>query len=112
MLYQIVQNLLTNAVKYSASGSEITIRSWLDDERQVVFLVRDHGIGIPQELLASITQPFWQRPGAMTSSREGVGLGLAIVKAHVEAHEARMDVDSAPGKGTTVTITFPASRTA
>ena len=112
MLYQIVQNLLTNAVKYSAPGSEVTIRTRLDDDRQIVLSVEDHGIGIPQELIESITQPFWQRPGAMTSSSEGVGLGLAIVKAHVEAHEARMDVDSTPGSGTTMTITFPASRTA
>lgn len=111
MLYQIVQNLLANAVKFSASGSDVTIRSLLDDERRIVLSIQDHGIGIPPEMLESITQPFWQRPGAMTSSHEGVGLGLAIVKAHVEAHEASMDVDSTAGSGTIVTITFPASRT-
>lgn len=111
MLYQIVQNLLANALKFSDSGSDVTIFSQLDDERRIVLSIQDHGIGIPPELIESITQPFWQRPGAMTSSREGVGLGLAIVKAHVEAHEARMDVDSTAGSGTIVTITFPATRT-
>ncbi|WP_193171496.1 CHASE2 domain-containing protein [Nisaea nitritireducens] len=111
MLYQIVQNLLANAVKFSAAGSVVTIRSRTDDERRIVLSIQDSGIGISPELIESITQPFWQRPGAMTSSREGVGLGLAIVKAHVEAHEASMDVDSTPGQGTIVTITFPASRT-
>jgi PAS domain S-box-containing protein len=111
MLYQIVQNLLANALKFSDSGSEVTIRSMLDNERRIVLSIQDHGIGIPPELIESITQPFWQRPGAMTSSGEGVGLGLAIVKAHVEAHEASMEVDSTAGSGTIVTITFPASRT-
>lgn len=110
-LYQIVQNLLANAMKFSAAGSVVTIRCRLDDERRIVLSIQDSGIGISPELIESITQPFWQRPGAMTSSREGVGLGLAIVKTHVEAHEASMDVDSTPGSGTIVTITFPASRT-
>ncbi|MEO9901762.1 CHASE2 domain-containing protein [Nisaea sp.] len=111
MLYQIVQNLLANAVKFSTAGSDVTIRSRLDDERQIVLSIEDHGIGVPPEMLENITQPFWQRPGAMTSSHQGVGLGLAIVNAHVQAHEARMDVDSTAGIGTIVTITFPASRT-
>lgn len=111
VLYQIVQNLLTNAVKFSSAGSEVTIQSRLHDEGQIVLSVQDSGVGIPPELIENITQPFWQRPNSMTSSREGVGLGLAIVNAHVEALDARMEVDSSPDNGTTVTIFFPASRT-
>lgn len=111
MLYQILQNLLTNAVKFSSTGSSVSVRAAIDDDRRIVLSVTDQGIGIPAELMQDITQPFWQRPDAMTSSRDGVGLGLAIVNAHVEAHEARMTVESTPGSGTIVTVTFPAYRT-
>lgn len=111
MLYQILQNLLTNAVKFSSEGSLVMVRAAIDEDRQIVLSVTDQGIGIPAELIEDITQPFWQRPDAMTSSRDGVGLGLAIVNAHVEAHEAKMTVESTPGSGTIVTVTFPAYRT-
>ncbi|UUX49244.1 CHASE2 domain-containing protein [Nisaea acidiphila] len=111
MLYQIVQNLVSNAIKFSAEASTISIGAYLDEENRISLTVRDQGIGIPEELIAHITQPFWQRPGAMTSSHEGVGLGLAIVKSHVEAHGAELHIESVPGAGTKVSVTFPASRT-
>lgn len=111
MLYQIVQNLVGNAVKFSRDGSSIEIGGRLDGQNRIALSVRDHGIGIPPEMTVLVTQPFWQRPGAMTSTHDGVGLGLAIVSAHVEAHGAKLTIDSTPGNGTTVTVTFPASRT-
>ncbi|WP_193182440.1 CHASE2 domain-containing protein [Nisaea sediminum] len=111
MLYQIVQNLIGNAVKFSRDGSSIEIAGRRDEQNRIALSVRDHGIGIPRELIALVTQPFWQRPGAMTSTHDGVGLGLAIVSAHVEAHGAKLTIDSVPGDGTTMTVTFPASRT-
>ncbi len=110
MFYQITQNLLANAVKFSPAGATVTVAARTDGERRIVLSVADNGVGIPQEMLHNITQPFWQRPNAMTSSREGVGLGLAIVSAHVDAHGAELAVDSRPDEGTTVTVTFPAFR--
>ncbi|WP_281684427.1 CHASE2 domain-containing protein [Thalassobaculum salexigens] len=111
MLYQIIQNLLANAVKFSAEGSRVRVAVGLDEQRRIVLTVADEGIGIPQDLIGQITQPFWQHPDAMTSSHEGVGLGLAIVSGHVQAHDADLSVDSRLGAGTTMTVTFPSYRT-
>ncbi|WPZ36603.1 CHASE2 domain-containing protein [Thalassobaculum sp. OXR-137] len=111
MLYQIIQNLLANAVKFSGEGKEVRISAALDDKRRIVLTVADQGIGIPANLIGQITQPFWQHPNAMTSSHDGVGLGLAIVSGHVEAHDAELSVSSEPGRGTTMTVTFPSYRT-
>ncbi|WP_420564226.1 CHASE2 domain-containing protein [Thalassobaculum sp.] len=111
MLYQIIQNLLANAVKFSAQGSQVQVSAGLDDQRRIVLTVADEGIGIPGELIGQITQPFWQHPDAMTSPHEGVGLGLAIVSGHVEAHDAELTVHSEPGRGTTMIVTFPSYRT-
>lgn len=111
MLYQIIQNLLANAVKFSAEGSMVQVSAGLDAQRRIVLTVADKGIGIPEELIGQITQPFWQHPDAMTSSHEGVGLGLAIVSGHVQAHDADLSVESTPGHGTTMTVIFPSYRT-
>ncbi len=111
MLYQIIQNLLANAVKFSAEGAQVAVSAALDRQNRVVLTVVDEGIGISEDLIGQITQPFWQHPDAMTRSHDGVGLGLAIVSGHVEAHGAELAVQSALGQGTTVTVTFPSYRT-
>ena len=111
MLYQIIQNLLANALKFSDEGGQVRVSARLDEERRIVLAVADEGIGIPEELIDQITQPFWQHPNAMTSSHDGVGLGLAIVSGHVEAHDAVLSVESDLGLGTTMTVTFPSYRT-
>lgn len=111
MLYQIIQNLLANAVKFSSRGMEVQVSASLDEARRIVLRVEDHGVGIPSDLIQHITQPFWQRPNAMTSSHEGVGLGLAIVSGHVEAHDAELLVESEPDVGTRMTVIFPSYRT-
>ncbi|WP_420405815.1 CHASE2 domain-containing protein [Nisaea sp.] len=111
MLYQITQNLVGNALKFSRDGSSVRVACGLDDSNRIMLSVHDNGIGIPPELISLVTQPFWQRQGAMTSTHEGVGLGLAIVSAHAEAQDATLTIDSILGEGTTVTVAFPASRT-
>lgn len=111
MLYQIIQNLIANAVKFSGPGMEVRVSARLDDQRRIVLQVEDAGVGIPGDLIEHITQPFWQRSNAMTSSHDGVGLGLAIVSGHVEAHDADLSVESVPDHGTTMTVVFPSYRT-
>ena len=111
LLYQIIQNLMANAVKFSTAGSTVRVTAGLDDRRRIVLSVVDTGIGIPAELIEHITQPFWQHPDVMTRPHEGVGLGLAIVSGNVEAHDAELSIESVPGEGTTMTVIFPSYRT-
>ncbi|MES0810202.1 ATP-binding protein [Roseibium sp. SCPC15] len=104
-LRQVLFNLISNAVRYSEPDGVVDV-SCDRDENNVTFVVKDHGYGIPAEIL---TQVFKRFVGHDTGTRrQGAGLGLAIVKSFVELHGGAVDIDSAEGKGTTVTCTFPA----
>lgn len=104
-LRQVLFNLISNAVRYSEPDGVVDV-SCDRDENNVTFVVKDHGYGIPAEIL---TQVFNRFVGHDTGTRrQGAGLGLAIVKSFVELHGGAVDIDSAEGKGTTVTCTFPA----
>ncbi|HYG27820.1 MAG TPA: ATP-binding protein, partial [Caulobacteraceae bacterium] len=70
--------------------------------------VRDTGIGIPKEDLARLARPFEQVESHLARSTAGTGLGLALTKSLVEMHQGELDLDSEPGKGTTVRFTLPA----
>ncbi len=104
-LRQVLYNLISNAVRYSEPDGVVDVSCRREDD-QVTFIVKDHGYGIPAEIL---TQVFNRFVGHDTGSRrQGAGLGLAIVKSFVELHGGTVEIDSAEGKGTTVTCTFPA----
>jgi two-component system, chemotaxis family, sensor kinase Cph1 len=105
-LKQILLNLLTNAVKFTPAGGQISIRveavgHWLR------FIVADTGIGMSHEMLSRLGQPFEQADGEYNRSIEGTGLGLALIKSLVELQAGTMEVTSALGVGTTVSISFP-----
>jgi PAS domain S-box-containing protein len=103
-LTQVLDNVLSNAVKYAPTGPiEVTVRR-LGDGVEVA--VQDHGRGIAPESLAHIFERFYRVPGEHSASR-GVGLGLAISKALVEAHGGTIVATSPPEDGTRVTITLP-----
>ncbi len=107
---QLVMNLLTNAVKYTPAGGRV--RLWLErDDGRVRFGVSDTGIGIAPGDLPHIFDRFWRADSARTRTgeRPGVGLGLAICKWIAEAHGGTIDVQSRPGRGTTFSVTLPAS---
>jgi signal transduction histidine kinase len=72
--------------------------------------VIDHGLGIKQEDLPQIFDPFWQNEAYRRQTKEGIGLGLAITQRLIQAHDAKIEVQSREGKGTTVTIHLPTSR--
>ena len=104
LLRHIFTNLLSNALKYSDPGSEVEFT--VDRrERDAIFQVRDHGIGIPPEDVNELFQTF--RRGTNVGERPGSGLGLVIVKRCVELHGGAIELQSRQDTGTTVTVRLP-----
>ena len=104
-LRQLVDNLISNAIKYSDSGGEVAVEAAVDDGH-VVIRVRDAGPGIPVEHQSQIFEKFGRVAG---SAKPGTGLGLFLSRSFAEAHGGSLDVDSAPGQGSTFTLRLPAS---
>ncbi|MBV8653537.1 MAG: PAS-domain containing protein [Alphaproteobacteria bacterium] len=114
---QIVLNLLSNAVKFTPSGGRVSVmaRQLASSEYgggELAIAVTDTGIGMRPEDVAIALEPFRQIDSAMTRRYEGTGLGLPLVQRLVALHGGTLQIDTAPGIGTTVTITLPASRCA
>jgi signal transduction histidine kinase len=118
LLYLIVSNLLLNAIKYSAIGSEIqliledlTAIHWgnpIQDRHQdqhILFKVIDQGQGILEADFPHLYKPFYR--GQNIGSIAGTGLGLAVVKTCVDLHEGTIEIDSHPGQGSTFTLALP-----
>ena len=103
-LQLVFDNLLSNTLKYTRIGGEVTIKAELDDS-MVRFSVEDTGIGIAPEFLPRIFEKFFRVPGQEQISS---GLGLTIAKEIVEAHGGAIEVASQPGKGTKFTFTVKA----
>lgn len=101
---QILYNLLSNAVGFSPAGSTIRMHAERT-ESSIVFSVTDQGPGIPPEMKNRIFDWFETHP--LGSQHRGAGLGLSIVRSFVQLHGGTVGIDSAVGKGTTVTCTFP-----
>ncbi len=105
---QIMYNLLSNATKFTHDGGSIDVFSEKEGE-MVRVMVRDTGIGISEENLDKIFNPFVQIDSSMKRSFEGTGLGLALVKKFVEMHGGNIRVESKLGEGTAFTFELPAS---
>jgi len=104
-LYSALSNLLLNAIKFTVSGGvEFGARQV---NGTVEFCVRDTGIGISEEGLDNLFEPFRQLDGSSTRQFGGVGLGLAVVRRNVELLRGTVDVKSAVGKGTTFRVRVP-----
>jgi PAS domain S-box-containing protein len=108
-LAQVVSNLLSNALKFTAAGGRVTVGVQRGtDLSRVGLTVRDTGIGIEPELLSHIFDSFSQGDRTLARSRGGLGLGLAIVKGLVELHGGTISAESAgQGQGTTVSVVLP-----
>ncbi|MEK4051601.1 MULTISPECIES: cell wall metabolism sensor histidine kinase WalK [Bacillus] len=105
---QVLDNIISNAMKYSPEGGHITFTVDLDEENGLVlFSVKDEGIGIPKKDMDKIFERFYRVDKARTRKLGGTGLGLAIAKEMVQAHGGDIWADSIEGKGTTVTFTLP-----
>jgi cell cycle sensor histidine kinase DivJ len=103
---QILINLLSNAVKFTPEGGEVAVGARRLGSR-LTFWVSDTGIGIAAEDLDRLGQPFMQVQNDYTRRYDGTGLGLSLVKGLVALHEGSMTIESAPGRGTTVTVSLP-----
>lgn len=98
----IVNNLLSNAFKYTEEGESITVKLY-QEAGDLVLQVTDTGIGIPKEKQEKIFERFYQ----VESGREGSGIGLSLVQRLVELHHGRIELESEPGKGSTFSIYLP-----
>jgi len=103
---QVLDNIISNAVKYSPDGGKITLKVERQI-RQIVISVRDEGIGIEYDKLDKIFDRFYRVDKARTRQLGGTGLGLAITRELVEAHFGRIWANSKEGKGTTIYFTLP-----
>jgi signal transduction histidine kinase len=101
---QVVGNLLSNSIKYSASGTRIAVGvARANDAAELS--VADHGVGISPEDRENIFRPFWRAD--RTGKRSGTGLGLSVVRKIVIAHEGTITVDSTPGAGSVFRVRMP-----
>ncbi len=103
---QVLINLIENAVKYSAQGSQITIEARLADDK-VITTVTDKGIGIPSELLDKVFDRFYQAESITAGAKNGTGLGLSICRGIVKAHGGRLWVRSKKGHGSKFSFSLP-----
>jgi signal transduction histidine kinase len=106
-MLQVFENLIGNAIKFTATGGRITV-GVVPQAGSVLCYVRDSGRGIPAEELPYLFDRFWQARRNREEKRSGAGLGLPIVKGIVEAHGGRIWVESEEGKGSTFFFTLPA----
>jgi len=102
-------NLLSNAVRYTPEGGEIEL-SWTRTDGQVAFGVRDNGIGIEPQHIDRLTERFYRVDKSRSRETGGTGLGLAIVKHVLMRHQARLDIESSPGRGSLFSVVFPDTR--
>ncbi|HLJ11562.1 MAG TPA: HAMP domain-containing sensor histidine kinase [Planctomycetaceae bacterium] len=108
-LWQVLGNLLENAVKFLGGPGEVTVEIWSDlRNRRAIIEIRDTGLGIEPEALREIFQPFVQATRSREQSRGGLGIGLALVKGLVELHGGRvMAASDGPGQGSRFTVSLP-----
>ncbi|AFZ46758.1 GAF sensor hybrid histidine kinase [Cyanobacterium stanieri PCC 7202] len=107
-LYQILLNLVDNAIKFTGAGGEVVLRVWREGN-QAVFQVEDTGIGIGQEQLPLLFTKFQQLENYRTRTNPGTGLGLALTKHLVELHGGIIEVESMIDKGSSFTVYLPNS---
>lgn len=104
---QAVENLLTNAIKFTARGGTVTVRARRDDAGDLHISVSDTGIGMTPDEQRRVFDRFYRAQAVRRNAIQGIGVGLSIVKAIVDAHRGRVTVDSEQGVGTTIALCLP-----
>jgi two-component system phosphate regulon sensor histidine kinase PhoR len=108
-LHSAFSNLISNAVKYTPDGGEITVR-WYNNENGAFCEVQDSGVGIAKSHIPRLTERFYRVDAGRSREQGGTGLGLAIVKHVLNRHDAMLAVQSEPGEGSTFKCCFPNHR--
>jgi PAS domain S-box-containing protein len=109
---QVLTNLIANAIKFTPAEGNIAVRAYVRTDGGMNFDVADTGIGMEKETIAAALEPFRQLDNSLARKFEGAGLGLSIARALCELHGGGLDITSAVGVGTTVTVSLPAARSA
>jgi PAS domain S-box-containing protein len=109
-LAQLVDNLVSNAIKFTPSGGSVVVRTRTEEDG-VVLEVADSGIGIPNDERRHLFERFFRTSNARRAAIQGTGLGLVIVQAISEAHDGSVTLESTEGVGTTFRVDLPASAT-
>jgi signal transduction histidine kinase len=112
MVRQILVNILSNAVKFTGTGGVVSLTASLRSNGSFVVSISDTGIGMSPEDVKLALTPFGQADNSLSRKHAGTGLGLPLAKAMMELHNGRLMVRSAPGRGTTIILVFPAERVA
>jgi two-component system phosphate regulon sensor histidine kinase PhoR len=108
-LHSAFSNLVSNAIRYTPEGGDIFV-SWQAHNQEAVFSVRDTGIGIEPEHINRLTERFYRVDRSRSRETGGTGLGLSIVKHILSRHQARIEIHSEFGKGSTFSAVFPKAR--
>jgi signal transduction histidine kinase len=109
-LRQIVLTLLSNAIKFTGPGGQVIVSTVVTSDGEAVLRVRDTGVGMREQDVEAVLDPFHQTTASPSWSSSGTGLGLPLTKALAEANRANFSIKSAPNAGTLVEITFPSAR--
>lgn len=107
---QILLNLLSNAIKFTEPGGHVQVHAAIDPLGQLVLEIEDTGIGIPEESIDSVFEPFTQVDSTLARQFEGTGLGLPLTRSLAELHDGWVELESSLGGGTKVTVIFPRER--
>ncbi|MFY8107013.1 MAG: ATP-binding protein [Elstera sp.] len=107
---QVIINLLGNAIKFTMPGGQVWVAARGREDGGVDLIVGDTGIGMRPQDIPKALSAFGQIESVLSRSHQGTGLGLPLVQAFCEMHQAKLTIDSSPGVGTIVTVTFPGNR--
>jgi signal transduction histidine kinase len=109
-LQQVLNHLLSNAVKFTEAGGMVTVGAGIEPDGRLLILVSDTGIGIPETDLDRVFEPFTQLDSSLARRFQGAGLGLYVSRALVAGHSGELVLHSVPEVGTTAEIRLPAER--
>jgi signal transduction histidine kinase len=109
-LTQILVNLLTNSVKFTAPGGHVGLKVERHDGRGILFRIEDNGVGMSRDQIPIALAPFGQLNNSPSGKQEGIGIGLPLTKRLVELHGGTLELESEPGKGTVVIVRLPETR--